>query len=336
MDAVMGVDILEEAMEIANKYSARELFDAELVNITPALVGSWRATRYANEDKCLVEPPRPTDIAGKTRWWLRAILAAGLYEARGIHAPIYFLNDLASAIMGNAGDRESGSLASRVIIVVEPLKEYRALRVCLDMPCSWLGDPRARQGIIRELAKGQLSQRSCSPEEPEECCKLALLSSRILLATLGRTGKDVGRIPLPPGFYRFRLRVYERPGTRLSDAEEGLLGTALGLAVFVTGIGRMVTRGYGKLGLGEYTGASDARSVLEEHFMKVYDMLLHRHEPMKAIAEAVLDTSRDYVEALLRREMTKYISKYRSEEPLAATLHPKYIVEMKKAYVPHV
>jgi CRISPR type III-B/RAMP module RAMP protein Cmr1 len=233
------------------------LFEAEFENVTPALVGSWRAGNLNDPVRVLLEPPRPTDIAGKARWWLRSILAGGAYEIFGGHLTLGQLNSLASEIMGDT------SRASKIQIVVEPPmadeKEWRKtrdfvshyLRVCKVMLNN--ETPNKLYAEARDTVKPRFSctvSDSYSSKHLKDCCLAAFRSPRVLLSTLGRKPEEaITQIPLPPGAYRFRIRVYRRPHTNLTPVEEKLAGYALGLALFLFGIGRGVTRGYGKLKL---------------------------------------------------------------------------------------
>lgn len=304
--------------KLLKDYGARELLRIELVNITPALVGSWNGTRYANLDKYYVEPPRPTDITGKTRWWLRAILAGGLYDLYGIHAPINALDELASKIMGYVSRRRS--MASKIVIVAEASSNQFAFPGC----CKADHAERGERVLIDEIS-------DCGPKCPRACCGLALLSPRVAMMVSRKVvlGENV---PLPPCFYKFRLRVIERPGASLSEPEESLIGYALGLATFVTGIGRMTSRGYGKLApitVPDNLG-SDGNS-LSEAFMNVLHALRSSKKPLKNIANEAVEAARDYVNQLgnaVRTLVQDLRIKYRKlRAPITETLHKDFIHE---------
>ena len=330
----MSNDLLERAQRLVNEYGAEELLSIELTNITPALVGSWNATRYTDPDSCLVEPPRPTDIAGKTRWWLRAILAAGIYEKYGLHAPTYLLDEIASQIMGSAGDKGH---ASKIQIITEPLSAHQAAYICYDTG-ALLNPTRVRDQALSSAERLGVHSvtNHCTPLTPEECCRAALLSSRVLLSILDK--KDLPKtkkIPLPPGFYRFRLRVLWRPGSPSIDdeLEQRLLGLALGLALFFTGIGRMTTRGYGKLaiiGSEEYSPAT----VLAKDVDDVFYILLNNDHALHMLSEKATDYAKEYIESLTEsrsgqsvEEMIRSSNDVLPSIPLQETLHENYIVE---------
>ena len=329
----MSNDLLERAQRLVNEYGAEELLSIELTNITPALVGSWNATRYTDPDSCLVEPPRPTDIAGKTRWWLRAILAAGIYEQYGLHAPTYLLDEIASQIMGSVGDKGH---ASKIQIITEPLHDHRAPNICYNLSCSE-EVAKVRNNLLWEVEQEGIQHivKDCDPSSPEQCCRAALLSSRVLLNLLGHEPDKIAKIPLPPGFYRFRLRVLWRPGSQSIDdeLEQRLLGLALGLALFFTGIGRMTTRGYGKLaiiGSEEYSPAT----VLAKDVDDVFYILLNNDHALHMLSEKATDYAKEYIESLTEsrsgqsvEEMIRSSNDVLPSIPLQETLYENYIVE---------
>jgi len=329
----MSNDLLGEARRLAGEHGAEELLSIELTNITPALVGSWNATRYTDPDACLVEPPRPTDIAGKTRWWLRAILAAGIYEEYGLHAPTYLLDEIASHIMGSTSDKIG---ASKIQIATEPLHSHQAPNICYNLQCSE-EVAKVRNNLLEEAEQEGIQHivKGCDPSSPEQCCRAALLSSRVLLNLLGHESDRIAKIPLPPGFYKFRLRVLWRPGSQSTDyeLEQRLLGLALGLALFLTGIGRMTTRGYGKLtimGLEEYNPAT----ALAKEVTNVFYTLLDNEHALYTLSERATDYAKEYIESLAEsrfgqpiEEMIHSSSDISSSMPLQETLHKNYIIE---------
>ena len=317
----MSNDLLERAQRLVNEYGAEELLSIELTNITPALVGSWNATRYTDPDSCLVEPPRPTDIAGKTRWWLRAILAAGIYEQYGLHAPTYLLDEIASQIMGSAGDKGH---ASKIQIVTKLLHNNQIQKACHTM--SQFGRPsRIRNNLLREAEQKGIQHivKDCDPSSPEQCCQAALLSSRVLLNLLGHEPDKIAKIPLPPGFYKFRLRILWRPNPQSKDVEleQRLLGLALGLAIFFTGIGRMATRGYGKLAPLNLNYTVYTNNPLLQEFLYVINTVLNEDEPMKELASRATCLASQYIKEFDYKRKDLFCA------PLQETFHRKYVAE---------
>ncbi len=294
--------LLEELRgEAESTATEKTLASVELVNTTPALVGSWDATGYVrcsgsgcHPDLCIAEPPRPTDIAGKTRWWLRAILAAGYYEAHQGFPSLDRLDQLASRILGSTRE------ASRYIIALEA---YTPRRVCI--PSTIVGDPqRCRETTSRLLAEQCCSPSCISIRVLKDCASPAAGSRRARLAILGHKGVEgTKRLPLPPGFYRFRLRVEERPaaqrsrGHGIGELEQRLLGTALAMALFFTGIGRMTTRGYGKLAPLAW---SNTGTPLEEAMKETWKLLTDEADDTLLLraAEGATGYAREYVDCL--------------------------------------
>ncbi len=339
----MSIDLLMNASRLAKSYGARKLLDVRLTNITPALVGSWTATRYTNDTnrgERIVEPPRPTDIAGKTRWWLRAILAAGVYEEFGLHAPTYLLDEIASMIMGSTGSEG----ASKIQIVVKPrywCNRYRCETYTINDACfihSLRWDPRpsltkARKRILRIVNDRGLQsiQHQCNSRSPGKCCSAALLSSRVLLTLLGSARISAENIPLPPGFFDFGLQVLWRPGAQSTDAilEQRLIGLAIGLALFFTGIGRMTTRGYGKLAMLSARGSTTA---LSREVADTFQTLLDVDHAIHTLAERATRYAKSYIESLSASQRRNIELKLRSsphvllDTAVQETLHRDYII----------
>lgn len=298
------------------------LLKISLYNITPALVGGWTGEPHIKN--LFVEYVRPTDIAGKTRWWLRSILAAGIYETLGRHPPLWLADEIASRLMGTAG--QGPSMASKIVIRVEP------------SPCNSRCMPLIPVPIgVEKLDEYALSEFEYAgfPVDPHygsgEYLKAALSSSRVKLQNLGRKCSGEAVVPLPPGFYRFKLLVLERSGVRLTELEQRLLGLALGMAVFFTGIGRMTTRGYGKLDIDGGDAVLD--SPLAEEFMYVRDKL--ENGCAEDIAERSAELAGKYIRDWLvcdSKGCKQFLSLLERTEaftcsaPLIETLHPEYTV----------
>ena len=271
-----------EALERA---ADRMLLEAELYNSTPALVGSWTGSwslRSLRGRLHLAEPPRPTDIAGKARWWLRAILAAGYWRVFQGFPRLHHLNQLASRMMGDTRE------ASRYLIRVEPLQA--------GMVCAHCAAGRRMAGACLEphpdADSGSL--------DPCEYTQRILELRRVKLATLAAKEplERLLYVPLPPGFYRFTLRVERRPtpprhrrDRELEELEDKIFGTALGMALFFTGIGRMVTRGYGKLAPAKpIEGDSPLAQAVRETLKRLQD------GDLLSIADEASHLAADYLE----------------------------------------
>ena len=212
--------------------SQRPLLSLDLVNITPALVGSWLASRFMSTgDRCLLEPPRPTDIAGKMRWWMRSLIGGMIYNVTGRFPTLAAADRAASLLLGDVKHR--GGMASRYMIRVRPMAGHENLHSTLE---------NHRYSYDERLAG----------------------IPRVKLQTLGKTGyEELGQIPLPPGAYRFRVELWRRPGARTEPWMDDLAAVSLLAALFMTGIGRMTSRGFGKLKLLNATSKNDMNSIIE-------------------------------------------------------------------------
>ncbi|UXD22185.1 hypothetical protein IPA_02405 [Ignicoccus pacificus DSM 13166] len=222
-----------------------DIVNVEMENLTPALVGGWTGHSIIDPERCLAEGVRPTDIAGKLRWWLRAAIAGAIYEKMlrekcgddldcvGRELPtLRKINEIAGEIlMGYViGSR---ALASKISIIVEGNDER---------PRVECRNPKVRR-----------KTRNCESYDRDyyrgECDELAKESPRVALRISGCEKKGIdectGNVPYPPGFYKFKLRIVERSGAKLSFEEKELIKRLLVLASSTGLIGSMVTRGYG-------------------------------------------------------------------------------------------
>ena len=231
------------------------LLDLLVENAMPALVGGWRGGRFSAPKH--LEPPRPTDIAGKTRWWLRAVIGGLAYALAGRFPTLSGADRAASRLMGWSPRGGGGGEASRYIIQVLPVEP-------LEKPYlePWHGLSRHVFDYYPE------------PWPP-----------RVVLQTLGKGGCDrLAQLPLPPGAYRFRVRLLRRPGAAAEPWMDDLASASLLAALFLTGIGRAVTRGFGKLRLLEAMKQLDPdRQPLAAELLEAA-----AHGDPKELAEALL------------------------------------------------
>jgi len=234
------LDELERAQEDALGGNVIASFEVE--NLTPALVGSWTATNSPRPGECVYEPPRPTDIAGKMRWWLRLLIAANrLPNARSIRE----LDREAAKIMGAAG---RAAHASRVSVRVVPLPPREE---CV-LPHEALPAAPAREynRAIRFRRSKEYTDSigACAGGDAGECYRLIMNIPRVNLATMGSKECAFNLAPLLPGCYRFRvdlLHTEPHNAHTLTGEDLELAAHALNLALRASGIGRMITRGFG-------------------------------------------------------------------------------------------
>lgn len=307
----------------------RLLLGVDLVNATPALVGSWTGHAYSDTGRLLLELPRATDIAGKARWWLRSVLAGGVYELTGSHASIYVLDEIASQIMG------STSYASKIVFRLKPLgatsgPRWRKVSPRLNRNAFITGGyPTLFDLDPEDVDEHQLQERIRRGREALISRKSPYQQPRVVLQALGKRGLELaGNIPLPPSYYRFRLEVWLRPGAELDPLEEEVLGNALGLALFAAGIGRGVTRGFGKLA--PISGEAEGR--LSSKVLDIYRRL-REGSPMEGLAEDASSAAKRYLEELflcrsrerpywqLCRELGRELADY----PFTHTFHPEWV-----------
>ena len=328
VDDVDYIDVEELRASFLDR-EKRLLLGVDLVNATPALVGSWTGHAYSDTGRLLLEPPRATDIAGKARWWLRSVLAGGVYELTGGHVPIYVLDEIASQIMG------STSYASKIVFRLKPLGatsglRWRRVSPCLNMNAFTTGGYPTLFDLDPEgVDEHQLQERIRRGREALISRKSPYRQPRVVLQALGKKGLELaGNIPLPPGYYRFRLELWLRPGAELDPLEEEVLGNALGLALFAAGIGRGVTRGFGKLA----PIGGEAEGRLSSKVLDIYRRL-REGSPMEGLAEDASSAAKRYLEELflcrsreraqwrLCRELGRELADY----PFTHTFHPEWV-----------
>ncbi len=267
--------ILEWARgRIEEDSEGKVILDAVFFNATPALVGGWRGDlRGAIRGHYLLpEPPRPTDIAGKLRWWARvAILSALIDDPLNPEKDENILRityrDIDEAIVKHLFGyiSRAGAQSSIVKVRVEPIAI-----LAFNMPklsCLYERVKNSKdecEGVAVD-AKSLLEKAESHDnlyvvaDDHIDYTKWAVCAARlrrVKLRTLrGKTPEDKAAvIPLPPGSYIFRLRV-ELDEDRLNrsqlneDLALHLLQTSLYLFLTFSGIGGMINRGYGKLGI---------------------------------------------------------------------------------------
>ncbi len=316
----------------------------EPYNTTPALVGSWKATSFTSPYR--PEPPRPTDIAGKTRWWLRSIIAAGFYELEGLHLTHDIADTLIEYIMGSTRE------ASRITISVDttPMQErLTGTRIRCPLVLGKEKPHSLRRKLLREPCRvydaiekcSSLCSNTCIKEL--DCLEAAILSRRVLLQLLNKKPCEARELlPLPPCFYNFRLIVSQRPyawtTNGLRRAALRVLGRALGMALFFTGIGRMTTRGYGKLAPSNLNSLEEQamENPLAETLYETYRLLAQSE--LKVLARKATEDAKAYLTCLTlkrHRECVKAlerarVSKERNQRhgldvPVIPVFHPDYI-----------
>jgi len=221
--------------------------------VTPMITGGYKGGVYYEVDKenYILEPPRPTDIAGKTRWYLRAIISGAVYEAFGFYPTIRDADKIAGEIMGDTRHR------SKIAFKIEIKLNQNNLNKFLKFLRPY------KQKITEHGKKGNAWQRKnnyrynyLNNSMLEELEKLLREHSRLKLLYIKKDKKDKnnnkkGPLPtytivVPPELYdEILLTIMLSPGTSEEEAE--LLGYAIGLALMDMGFGRMTSRGFGKV-----------------------------------------------------------------------------------------
>ena len=306
------------------------LYEAVLVNHTPAMIGG--ANRGWININGSIDYPRPTDIAGKTRWWLRSILSAGIYEEYGYHLPIKTLDRLAEKIMGRIKPVGLAE-ASKIIIELRPEDplEYISTLICLKRTyrnklcklanCYNGGDTPRWHRIHQRCLNNLLSDNGYCPDGEEACCALA--SPRVLLTVMGKSiDEAIGLLPIPPEKIKLRVKIRRRLGANLNEKEERLIGLALGLALYASGIGKAQTRGYGKL---KPVEVKTHNTVLSETIEELYNYLIDR-EGWRDIVGISTEYSSDLIRDLIKEEEQIIgMESPKNSRSKAYTLHRKLV-----------
>ncbi len=307
-----------------------KLLEVELENYTPIMFGG-ASGGWINIDGS-IDYPRPTDLAGKVRWWLRSILSAAIYEEYGVFLPISVLDRIVGLVMGYL--HEVAQQASKIVFKLIPVEdhEYSYTSTLESIKASYRRQlcslyyehggkwAKAHRTCLEKLVE---NKGECI-EENEVCCALA--SPRVLLSIMRKTPSEaLGLIPLPPKKVKLRLIVTRRPGSRLDDREQRLLGAAIALATTVTGLGKAVTRGYGKLVPEDYESCS---TPLRESYEEVVNMILSGN--ILDVIKSSVRHAREYLKCLRnssREQLNRILAASTKSRnlPYAYTLHEKYV-----------
>ncbi len=321
---------IKDAVNIADGIINSEiLVDAEFTNITPALVGGWLGGWSSEPGGYIIEPPRPTDIIGKARWWARAIIGGLIYELTGYFPTLRTANELIDEVFGKIDKSGRGAEASKLVIMTENTSPIKSLNY-----------PDINTREIRQLKWNLLKEpdiNTCKYNYLEPCPPNLILLSKILISRkvqhqlLSRkdrpakmTNRNYDLISLPPCTYRFRLKATLRKDT--DPFWEALLGYSLALALKVTGIGRNTSRGYGKLKL--INAKVNSESIFGSRFVKIINKLSKKSSLVEISKQVIKDlhklaeNSRIH-EYLLSRLDCKHTSKY----PYYPILHYKWIID---------
>ncbi len=287
----MAEELAQEISSILKEDAwPEEYIVAEYTNRTPALVGSWLGHASTSKDKVLIEPPRPTDIAGKTRFWLRSLLTGKYYNETGRLPSPQGLEKYVGKLMGNAGDKDSK--ASHLVILVEKTSIDADIHRCISNPgvrvlFSHYRTLCRNEKLFRELTMSEEGMGNGCVDVLRALKESACLSSIIYTVREKKNPENnVLRIPLPPNTYKFYVKAYIRdPQGELSDDEKKLLGYSLAMALLFSGIGRKTTRGFGKLselelkGQGElYEGYREAAMCINKHAMNELAIIIKNLE----------------------------------------------------------
>ncbi|MEM2619315.1 MAG: type III-B CRISPR module RAMP protein Cmr1 [Candidatus Hadarchaeales archaeon] len=192
-----------------------KLAEVELETLTPSLLGGYDTGSYSYVlGKDFHETPRPPEIKGCLRWWLRALLAGALWEAGKSEGEIKKeVNERVGRIFGTTFPPEK-STVSQISLHVEGFQFVSPRPV------------RSRsRGVIPRL---RLLVQGYKREEKE---------------------RENWRLSCFPEGLRFKLSFHLQPKSNLGEEEKEIAMWSIALYLIFGGIGAITRRGFGALRL---------------------------------------------------------------------------------------
>jgi len=325
------------------------IFNIELV--TPAIIGGFNneSTHLIEHNKPMLEPPRPTDIAGKTRWYLRSLIGGIYYELTDKHLSISQADKIASLFMGSASNHRS---QSKIKYYVEIEKaSLTTVRYCLNL---YRLDTILREYVLAILSRtGTTSSLHTDKKDViDEYEDLLFNNPRMIIQILPCLRRDVRRecdhdellrriIRVFPLISQLSFKLHVLLSERLYPEESYLLGLATGFALHDLGLGRIVSRGFGKVSVRDMFAVKvfdeirivDKDTMLSDHLIERFKEGLYS---VKEYFTSYNSTPEDLFKKLLSsveflKDHTKNVKEqpYSSGAPLFPIYHPDKIVLIK-------
>jgi len=194
----------------------RTVLETTVTNITPAMIGGWNGYLDVYHGRC--EPPRPTDVAGKARWWARSLVITAYKKETRKVINYQEAERLVSLLFGKVGD---GSHASAVRVEIEP--------VCVKPYTIFGGSRKTNQHArlkLRSLGKGKQHHIAYEPKALRFKVRVEIdvLLTHAIVSSLKVSDKE-----------------------HLNDFITTLITLSFLNAIFLFGIGGAVRKGLGKL-----------------------------------------------------------------------------------------
>jgi len=195
----------------------KTVLETTVTNITPTMIGGWNGYVDIYQGRC--EPPRPTDVAGKARWWARSLVITAYKKETGKVINYKEAERLVSLLFGKAS--KDHSHASAVRVEIEP--------VCIKPYTIFGGSKRVNQHDrlkLRSLREGKQHHIAYEPKALSFKVKVELdtLLAHSTISSLGAVNKKY-----------------------LNDFITTLVILSSLNAIFLFGIGSAVRKGLGNL-----------------------------------------------------------------------------------------
>ena len=216
---------------IDEKYKIAEI---KLENITYVIPGGFNAAPYSAE-LGLWERPRASSFKGIWRWWLRASLSGALWKSGRYNSEK--VRQVTENLLG------STSQASKFIIQVTTKLKREPKCILEENIREWIKREKNRKKRLRITPKDLFKHL---PKEP----KIPPIPPRLYLLLMA--DEKYGRLAEKLSYYdpnslEIKLKILQRPYTRVSPEECRTAIASLLLSIVLGGIGAITRRGFGSL-----------------------------------------------------------------------------------------
>jgi len=255
------------------------LLELKLRAITPILIGGYDTETY-HKELDLREPLRTSSIKGVMRWWARALIGGAIYREYGVFPTIEIADEYVSCLLGST--RSSSKVA------IETHINHKQARL-IEFKGEWRKERdrrgREKEKLVRITA--WVDQESIGTTDFSRCARLKLLFIN-------------PRDPLSgyaPGT-EFSLRVYKNAVSDMSDVEKQLAVFSLILGIFFDGIGKIISRGFGKMEIAEVK-CGDEIKELEERLRGIFNDVKSSEradDAIKQLLKGAQEKADEYIE----------------------------------------
>lgn len=268
------------------------LLELKLRAITPILIGGYDTETY-HKELGLREPLRVPSIKGVVRWWARALIGGAIYRKYRVFPTIEVADEYVSHLLG--------STRSVSKIAIEKRTDYGQI----------ITFKRTDRKITAQINQRPIKNKEGRIIDFGECARLKLLF-------IGRRKYLSGYAPGT----EFLLRVYRNAVDDMSDVEKQLAVFSLILGVFFDGIGKIISRGFGKVEITEVK-CDDELKELEERLRRVFNDIRRNSERANDAIERLLKEAQGKADEYIKDKWLSPVSKL-SQKPEMEVLDEGY------------